>query len=572
MKNRWKNWYGDLSFRKKVLYSFVLVSLIPVMILGAFSYIQTRRILIRREKEVVQETLKQSMLTLDYTLNSYKNVMDNILWDSKIQEALVKRYANNYEMYLTYRDVIDPIFFRMTNLNLQVRQISIYSGNPTLYPHGNTLMRMEELPEAIADYQIHWVFQENDSLDMYAGIYMEGNPEQNVVYLSLDYDETFSFLTSLFAEDYGVLIMDEQGKPVFSFDAFGEWGEDYRLTAEEVRDDAAKTSRYVLHRETIPVNGWSIYLYRPLRVISASAMSITFLVAIMVALCVIAVLAASLVLTDNVVRRLEELIRYIDTVESGDLSAAIHNGSKDEIGVLMNRFGQMVERLNHMVKEVYESKIAQQQYEVRALQAQINPHFLYNSLSLINWKAIMAGEEEISEMTQLLSTFYRTTLNKGKNVTRVKEEWDNTCSYARIQNLLHSGKISMKMEMDESILEYEILNLLLQPLVENAIVHGLDHRTEPGEKKLHVKGEQAESELVFTVTDNGCGISADMLENILTISSKGYGVQNVHQRIQLYYGKEYGLSFESEEGKGTRVTLRVPKRNRSQSEDALSGI
>lgn len=101
----------------------------------------------------------------------------------------------------------------------------------------------------------------------------------------------------------------------------------------------------------------------------------------------------------------------------------------------------MVDRLNYMVNENYKSRIAQKEYEMKALQAQINPHFLYNSLSLINWKAIMAGQEEISQMAQLLSTFYRTTLNKGKNITTVKGEWDNTCSYVQIQNLMHSGKM-----------------------------------------------------------------------------------------------------------------------------------
>ena len=151
-------------------------------------------------------------------------------------------------------------------------------------------------------------------------------------------------------------------------------------------------------------------------------------------------------------------------------------------------------------------------------------------------------------MSQLLSTFYRTTLNKGKNITRVKSEWDNTCSYARIQNLLHSGRLSLKMELEPGIEEYEILNLLLQPLVENAIVHGLDHKTDGGEKILEVSGREEEGRLVFVVRDNGCGIQEEELDGILTAESKGYGVQNVHNRIQLYYGTDYGLAFESCQG------------------------
>ena len=184
---------------------------------------------------------------------------------------------------------------------------------------------------------------------------------------------------------------------------------------------------------------------------------------------------------------------------------------------------------------------------MKALQAQINPHFLYNSLSLINWKAIMAGQEEISQMAQLLSTFYRTTLNKGKNITTVKGEWDNTCSYVQIQNLMHSGKMRVETRIDPEMLEYEMLNLLLQPLVENSIYHGI---------------REKEGELIFTVEDNGCGMEENVLKNILAADVGGYGVQNVQHRIQLYYGPEYGLSYESKINEGTRALLRIPARKR----------
>ncbi|HIT65340.1 MAG TPA: histidine kinase, partial [Candidatus Ventrimonas merdavium] len=190
---------------------------------------------------------------------------------------------------------------------------------------------------------------------------------------------------------------------------------------------------------------------------------------------------------------------------------------------------------------------------------QINPHFLYNSLSLINWKAIMAGQEEIGEMARLLSVFYRTTLNKGKNVIDVKGEWDNTCSYIRIQNMMHSQKLTVRTQIDEGMFSYQMLNLLLQPLVENAIAHGLDHKTGEGERILEVTGREEETDLVFTVSDNGCGIPLESLSEILTAESKGYGVQNVHHRIQLFYGNAYGLSYESQPGVGTRVTVRIPK-------------
>lgn len=553
-------WYRNLTFRRKVLLSFLLVSLIPVLILGTFSYLQTRNLLIRREKDGLKETLNQSVITLDSNLATYKNVMDNIVWDTQLKQALAKRYENNYEMYLMYRDVIDPMLLRVRNLNPQINQLSLYSANTTLNAHGGNLMeisRLEELPFELSDYRIHWQADTQGHMELYCGIYPEIYQEENVVYMSVDYEAVFGFLRELFQQDYGVLITDEKQKPVFTYSDFS----DSRLNGNPDVGQMIETGeleQYVLEKTELPISQWTVYLYRPLAVISRSALSITAMVAVMVGICIVIIMILSFALTRSVVYPLQRLIENMDMIEEGNFSVNIKAQGKDEIGLLIGRFRAMVQRLNHLVNEVYKSKIDQQAYEMRALQAQINPHFLYNSLSLINWKAIMAEQEEISEMTQLLSTFYRTTLNKGRNVTTVKGEWENTCSYVRIQNMLHSGKLQLTMEIEDTILEYEILNLLLQPLVENAIVHGLDHKTGPGEKVLRITGKKERENLIFIVEDNGCGMPEETLKDILTVESKGYGVQNVHHRIQLCYGQGYGLFFESKPGVGTRVVLRIP--------------
>lgn len=570
MVEKWISWYRNLTFRRRVLVSYLAVSLIPVIILGAFSYFQTRNLLIRREKEVLQESLEQSVITVNSKLESYKNAMDNITWDANMKQTLAVRYEDNFQQYLAFRDVIDPTILKMKSLNPQIQQLSIYSSNPTLHPHGSYLMSVagiEELPEDIEDYRIHWIADADGTLEMYCGIYPDISNDVNIVYMAFDYKATFNVLTRVFQENYGVVVADSGQKPIFSYADFTGMGEGEALTPEEVLAQKEGMDGYLLEQNTIPVSGWTVYLYRPLKVVSASAMSITFAMAAVICLCIGIILAASVGLTRSVVRPLNNLIENMDRIQEGNLSVDVKGDSDDEIGHLINRFGEMVERLNYLVNEVYKSKIAQQRYEMKALQAQINPHFLYNSLSLINWKAIMAGQDEISEMAQLLSTFYRTTLNKGKNVTAVQGEWDNTCSYIRIQNMMHSGKLQVHTEIEEGMLQYEMLNLLLQPLVENAIGHGLDYRTGEGEKILSVTGREEASQLVFTVCDNGCGIPQEVLETILTAKTSGYGVQNVQHRIQLYYGNEYGLSYESRVGEGTRVTLRIPKVEREEPKE-----
>ena len=557
------NWYRNLEFRKKVLLSHLAVSLIPVIVLGTFCYYQTRELLIRREREVLVESLEQSALGLDASLNAYKYAVDSLAWDSRIKQTLGKRYENNLEMYLAYRDVIDPTVRTIRSLNPRIGSITIYSGNDTLFPHGDVLRPLSDLANGRSlarDYSLHWMAQ-GESLKLCCGIYPESGSGENLVYMEVEGESIFEPLKELFGENYGVLAADNEERTVFSYRAAEDGREGPPLSLEDL-SQREETRDYVMEEKHLSSNGWTIYLYRPLSAVSASAASITVLIAAAVVGCLVLIFYASILLSGTVVKPLRRLIRNIDQIEDGNLAAEVQEESRDEIGCLIGSFRRMVDRLNYMVNENYKSRIAQKEYEMKALQAQINPHFLYNSLSLINWKAIMAGQEEISQMAQLLSTFYRTTLNKGKNITTVKGEWDNTCSYVQIQNLMHSGKMHIETEIDPGILEYEMLNLLLQPLVENAVVHGLDHKTEPGEKYLMIRGERQGERLVFTVEDNGCGMEKDVLEIILTCENGGYGVQNVHHRIQLYYGAEYGLSYESRVNEGTRAILEIPVRKK----------
>lgn len=559
-----KQWYKNLRFRNKVLISHIAVSLVPVIILGVFCYGQTRKQLIEREKEVLEESLHQGISGLDNTLNSYKNFMDSLVWNDSLKQALNETYESNLQMYIAYRDIIDPTIQNINRLNPSIESVTIYGSNETLYPHGTNFMPLSEITvdmNFLKDSRIYWLAQKPDSLDMYCKIYSRDKAEQNIVHMGVNYKNTFGFLEGIFEDDFGILIEDKEGNPVFSYLTPKEGN--VQETAEEIRGE----KKYVVKETDLDMCDWDILLYRPVKAISASARSITALILTVICLCIGLIIIFSFLLAGSVVKPLGILVKNIQQVEHGKLEADIKEESNDEIGHLIRSFRKMVNRLDYMVNEVYQSKIMQQEYEMKALQAQINPHFLYNSLSLINWKAIMAEQEEISEMAQLLSTFYRTTLNKGKNVTTVKGEWDNTCSYCKIQSIMHSEKIKMDMQIDENILKYEMLNLLLQPLVENAIIHGLDHKETEGEKNLKISAYESGDNLIFEILDNGCGMSEEVLENILTAETKGYGVQNVHHRVQLYYGQNYGLLYKSRLKEGTQVQLKIPKNKDNGGKD-----
>ncbi len=559
MKKKIKQWYKNLKFRKKVLLGYIAVGLMPIIILGIFSYAQVRHLLIEREEQVLHETLKQNVTALEGSLTSYKNYMDSLIWNTNLQQSVTENYKTNFQMYLAYRDVIDPMISNIRNLNPSVERITVYSSNESIYPHGDNLRPLSEIEvqtEKLKDSRIHWSYSDENKLELYCKFYSEKKSEQNIIYMKISDKQTLANLKTLFQDDFGIYIADENDNPVFSY-SMEKSRPDGQLCAEDM-EKLIQSGKYVVKEAQIKLCKWRIVLYRPIGVVSRSANSITVLVLLVIMLCAVLIILASSLLSKSVVRPLGRLLHNVEQVEAGNLTVEIREEASDEIGHLILSFQRMVKQLDHMISEVYQSKITQQEYEMKALQAQINPHFLYNSLSLINWKAIIAEQEEISEMAQLLSTFYRTTLNKGKNVTTVKGEWDNTCSYIRIQRMMHSGKFEADMEIEDSVLEYEMLNLLLQPLVENAIIHGLDHKESAGLKKLTVRGRREKDMLVFEIRDNGSGMTEDVVCNILTAETKGYGVQNVHHRIQLYYGEKYGLVYESEKNAGTCVRLTIP--------------
>ena len=219
----------------------------------------------------------------------------------------------------------------------------------------------------------------------------------------------------------------------------------------------------------------------------------------------------------------------------------------------------LLDKKQEMKLEYEKIKVEKLQNSYNALMGQINPHFFYNTLSLINWKAIEADAQDISKITLALSTFYRTSLNKGKNVMSLSDELRNMRSYLDIQLMMHDYEFDVEFDVDESIGQYQSLNLMLQPLIENAIAHGIDVKTD-GRGKLTITGKEDGDLIVLTVSDNGVGMNDEKAARILTEESKGYGVRNVNERIKLYYGEQYSLQIESKIGQGTKASIRIPKR------------
>ena len=237
---------------------------------------------------------------------------------------------------------------------------------------------------------------------------------------------------------------------------------------------------------------------------------------------------------------------------------------KDEIGELAKAFSKMSVKVDFLIKENYKKEILRKNAELNMLQEQINPHFLYNALSSVSVLAIRNGNKEIWHMVQNLAEFYRISLNKGKNILTVGEEINLLKSYLSIQEIRFGEKLKVFMNIPGEFMRYETIKLILQPVVENAIHHGMRDDGSVLEISIWLEGQGDFME--FTVEDNGTGIAEEKIQELncqIEHAVEGYGLKNVAARIQMQYGKEYGVKIYSEKGKWTRVIIKLPKRGKA---------
>lgn len=269
----------------------------------------------------------------------------------------------------------------------------------------------------------------------------------------------------------------------------------------------------------------------------------------------------SFLISTSVSKRIRLLAGKMKRIKNGEFETRIDSDSSDEIGELISDFNDMAARISFLIKEQFRLGQQAKNSELMALQAQINPHFLYNTMDLISWTAINNDVPEISAIVRSLSKFYKLSLSKGANIIPIRDELEHVKLYVEIQNRRFNNKIAFQTEIDEAVYDYSTLKTILQPVVENSIMHGIL------EKKERCGGILLTARLNngfirFTVKDDGVGIPAEKMEGILSRLERnpgsGYGIKNINERIKLYYGEQYGMSFESEVGLGTVVTISIP--------------
>lgn len=321
-------------------------------------------------------------------------------------------------------------------------------------------------------------------------------------------------------------------------------------------------TKYLITKERMDSTGWYLINILPYSWLLSDLWKISMVIVLAVAgTLVVTLLSLDRILT-NVIQPLKKLERHMARVTTENMNEQVNITTDDEIGHLAGNFNSMLERIENLKEQVVEEQEDKRRYELQALQAQINPHFLYNTLDSIIWMA-ETQDSNIVAMTEALAKLFRISLNKGNEEILLKKEIEHVKNYLIIQSMRYADKFTFEICVEPEVEKCRIIKLILQPIVENCIYHGIKKKR--GSGHIRIRAFREECNLIIKVEDDGCGISQEMCRKMLSyevepenISGSGIGVKNVNERIQLRFGKEYGLSYQSEEGKGTTVTYLLP--------------
>lgn len=550
----------NMKYRYKLTIILVVVSLVPMLMLAMYSYVRMSSLVRDNELEDMNSILVQTRNTIDNQIQVYTSLINYLTYSPDIEELIENTDRDVYDSYEMYTQVADPLLSVPKSYHDAILQIQLYADNIQVQ-HDYTLIPLRDagktwwygsLSDAVT---VQWMVNGDEKEIAAVRRINQEDAAEAMLCVILDYDKMFQPFRSISSQEVGGIIADVHGEILFHSEG-AAFDLDFAKSAEEVLTDIRH--KCVCVSSESQGNGWLYYLYRPQTDITKSVSAVLISEIPLVLLCLAIILVLGPVLSKMLTKGIEQLTENMNQVNQGSREVTVSSNSEDEIGILIRSFRRMMSEINRLINEVYENKIALKEFELKALQAQINPHFLYNSLSIINWMAIRSNQKEISKVTLALSTFYRTALSRGEDMVTVENCIKNIEAYLEIQLVMHDHDFRIKWKIDDEVKNEKVPKLILQPVVENALEHGLDLKEE-GEKVLKLSFLEEGDNVLIIVEDNGLGMEQEKAELLVTYQAKGYGLKNVNDRICLLYGEEYAIRIFSKEGVGTRVEIRTPK-------------
>ena len=601
------NSFKKMSFKSKLIFSFIFVSIIPILLVQSISYFNTTSAMKENVNELITYNLAQTEKNLNTTLNSYMDILYQIYTDDEIIE-LVKKINAETDSAMEISLLRDKLS-KLTNSKEGIRSIAILSaGGKTAFYDTLTASSLDSswmnknfeksefyrditsskgsvlIPTSYASQlgdKKYYLFHIANKMVDFNDIRKDAI---GVIVISIDEDIIYRACNEVDAKKEAKksvrsvnFIVDKKGyiisfpdkdligANISLFDPAGTNGQEDEYTAAARKISYFDSSSIITNSLTSEKNGWIIvnavdqsFLFS--KVYMTQRLTITFgILALLFSIIII------FYVTRNFSGSIGKILHAMKTAQEGELSVRVElDDDGDEMSAIAARFNKMIYKINKLVEEVRAATFKQKEAEIRALEAQINPHFLYNTLDAINWMAIEKDEHEISNMLKSLAQILRYSVNKSNSIVKLREEIEWLKQYIYLQQTRFNYSFECFMEVDENVLDFNIHKLLFQPFIENVIIHGFEGINKGGVLDIGIKGR--ENSIMIVIRDNGKGIDPETVSKLnspddkeITAKGSGLGASNVFNRIKMYYGDSGSWQVESETGKGTTITLKIPK-------------
>lgn len=569
-------WFKNIKFIYKLLGGYVIFAILPMTIVTIYNSQKTRNILLEESYRNMTQSMGQIGENLDSTLESFKTVMDILYTNQMFNAYLMKDYTDSdyWEMFSYIDELLSSIMLVESN----IQNISMYSSNDTL-PRDNYYFYN------IKDLDQNWLkmAEEGKGNPVVAGIVKEENKSyitlarlmnyyhygdiKNVLLIKINTDFMNDQINIINNSSQEIYWVNSQGQILNSSDTYTigndmktiteGWrnipvnGEDITLTIKGISKVSIARSSHYGTRLIMTVNH---------RALVDATKEVAKDISLIFIISSIGMFLAIYLYSKWISERVNKVVYAAKRLGEGEFDYILKDMGKDEIGIIASAINTLNLEIQQLIAENYEKKLKIKVSEMNLLQEQINPHFLYNALSIISSMALREGDQKTMQCIQYLANFYRISLSKGKQTVSVREEIELLQSYMKIQMLRFEDSVDICYEVDRKTLNFRSIKLLLQPLVENAIHHG--RRDENHILHIKVNVFLTTDRLIYEVSDDGLGITTEkliQLKEVLENSEEGYGLKNVNNRIKLNYGEQYGVRISSTYGVGTCVRIEIPQ-------------
>lgn len=582
IKDKLKEYYKKASIQYIISISFTIVAVLGMIVVGGALYLR----FLNSTEEVVsknnQAIIEQVNLNLDSYLRNMMKISDTIYYRAikktdmaveNIKKEMDLIYEANKDnlisitLFSEYGEIIDSYPLQQLKSNIDPR------GNDWFQNAKNKKENLHFSTPHVQNlfydpnYKYTWVV----SLSRAVEITKSGKTSSGVLLVDMNFSGIEQICKNVEVSKNGyVYLIDNDGEIIYH----PRQQLIYSNLITENNYEAAKFedgnhienfegSKRLVTVKTVGYTGWKLVAISPMSDVTAGYYEFRVFAIFIMIFAIFILISINMFVSSRIANPIRALEKAVKEFEKGVVRLSIPENGSYEIQHLAKAIKSMVSQMNSLMENIIVEQEAKRKSELNALQAQINPHFLYNTLDSIIWMIENENYDGAIVMVTALARFFRISLSKGKNVITVRDELEHARNYLTIQNIRYKNKFTYNIEVDEETLNLTSIKLIIQPLIENAIYHGMEYMS--GEGDILVKSYKKNEDLYIDIIDNGLGMLQEVADKLLTEEinnqqrkGSGIGLKNVHERIKLYFGEEYGLEVYSELDEGTTIRIHMP--------------